>query len=125
MREWIAENPMTFMLVIAFGLVAVVGGVVVIVEGENTLSFEDYLNNLKDFAIALGIFGAGKAIKNGLKSKEDDDFDPAGAEEEALILEEAGGVPSEAHLAAEMPEEPEEVLREGDPQVPPGLRPKR
>jgi hypothetical protein len=51
----------TIMLGILVGIAAIAGAVVVIVHGES-LSFEKYLDLLKNFAIAVGILGVGRGI---------------------------------------------------------------
>jgi hypothetical protein len=55
------KNPLTTFLIAFVGLVAIIGGVVVIVHPE-TLNFERYLNDLEKFALALGVVGVGKGI---------------------------------------------------------------
>jgi hypothetical protein len=51
----------TIMMVILVGIAAIAGGAVVVFHGE-TLSFEQYLDLLKNFAIAVGILGIGRGI---------------------------------------------------------------
>lgn len=71
LKDWVNENPMTTLMYIVFVLVAVVGGALVLFDSAGTLSYEDYLDNLTKFALAIGILGAGKAIKKGLGGYED------------------------------------------------------
>ena len=143
MGKWLAENPLTFLMFALVFLVAVVGGVLVITDNAGTLSFEDYCNNLTKFALAVGVFGAGKAVKNGLKEsgtnvavgKADTvvtdtktDFVPEDGSGEADEFS-ADGVPEEGAKAQEFPEA---VVLGGHPAgdtydearaMPPGLQP--
>jgi hypothetical protein len=73
MRDWLDKNPMTFMLYVVFLVVAIVGGVLVLLDSAGSMSFEDYLNKLTSFALAVGIFGAGRAVKNGILGGKDAD----------------------------------------------------
>lgn len=58
-NEW---GPVTVLLVILTVLVAIVGGLITIIQPE-TLSFEELLNDLQKFALALGVLGVGRGIK--------------------------------------------------------------
>jgi hypothetical protein len=53
----------TIMLAILVGVAAIAGAVVVIVHGE-ALSFQQYLDILKNFAVAVGIVGVGRGISS-------------------------------------------------------------
>lgn len=58
-------GPMTVLLVIVVAIVLGIGGVVVVVHPE-TLTFRQYLDDLKTFALAVAALGGAKALKNGL-----------------------------------------------------------
>lgn len=70
MKGWLEENPNTAMMYVVFVIVALVGGILVIFDKAGSLSFEDYIKDLTTFAVAVGIFGAGRAVKNGLLKKD-------------------------------------------------------
>lgn len=72
MKDWLSKNPMFFLLYIVFAIVAVVGGALVLFGEAGSLSFEEYLDNLTKFALAVGILGAGRAIKNGINPPAED-----------------------------------------------------
>jgi hypothetical protein len=57
----------TIMLGVLVAIAAIAGAVVVVVHGES-LSFEKYLDLLKNFAIAVGILGVGRGIVAAGKS---------------------------------------------------------
>ncbi len=57
----------TLMIGILVGIAAIAGGVVVIVNSD-ALSFQQYLDLLKNFAIAVGILGVGRGIVSHGKS---------------------------------------------------------
>src|SRR4051794_25787749 len=60
----------TIMLGALVAVAAVAGGVIVIAHPE-TLNFEQYLNLLRDFAIALGILGVGRGITSAGRSNKE------------------------------------------------------
>jgi hypothetical protein len=64
MKDWINENPMTALLYVIFLIIAVPGAILVI---QGDMSYEDYTTRLVALGGAVGILGAGKAVKNGLK----------------------------------------------------------
>src|SRR4051812_28224897 len=55
----------TLMLVV---IAAIVGGVVVIWGHDGALSFNQYLDALKGFAIAVGLLGIGRGVKAGIEN---------------------------------------------------------
>jgi hypothetical protein len=69
MGKWLTENPMTFLMFVLTFIVAIVGGILVLTDNAGTLSFEDYLNDLTKFALAIAALGGAKAIKNGMLGK--------------------------------------------------------
>jgi hypothetical protein len=56
----------TIMTAVLVAIAAIAGGVVVIVNPDS-LNFEQYLNVLKQFAIAVGIIGVGRGIASNGK----------------------------------------------------------
>jgi hypothetical protein len=56
----------TIMMVVLVGIAAIAGAVVVIFNGDK-LSFQQYLDTLKNFAIAVGIIGIGRGIASAGK----------------------------------------------------------
>lgn len=56
------------MAVIAI-VIVIVGGAVVIWGEPGTLSFQDYLNDLEKFGVAVGLLGVGRGIRSGLKNR--------------------------------------------------------
>jgi hypothetical protein len=61
------DNPVTFVLILLV-VVAAIGGVVVVILHPETLTFEQLLNDLEKFAIALGLLGIGRGVNSGLKA---------------------------------------------------------
>lgn len=58
------EFPWATAMIFIVGVVVVlVGGAVVIWGTPGTLSFNDYLNDLKNFAVAVGLLGIGRGIR--------------------------------------------------------------
>jgi hypothetical protein len=57
----------TIMVGMLVAIAAIAGGIIVIVRPE-TLNFEQYLDLLKNFAIAVGILGVGRGIMAAGKS---------------------------------------------------------
>lgn len=49
-------------------IAACVGGGVVIWGPPGALSFQEYLNDLKGFAVAVGVLGIGRGVKAGLEN---------------------------------------------------------
>jgi hypothetical protein len=58
---YLKNNPLTAVLLVTFVLVALIGGVIVILHPE-TLTFESLLNDLEKFAVAIGIIGVGHGV---------------------------------------------------------------
>ncbi len=101
MKEYFNENPMTSLMFAIFGLVALVGGALVLFDSAGNLSYEQYLDNLTKFALAVGILGAGKAIKRGLGGEEGIPYADDGA----------GPYDQEADPEGEVPEAPISALQ--------------
>lgn len=58
----------TVMTVILVAIAALVGGAVVIWGHPGALSFQDYLNDLQKFAVAVGLLAIGRGVKSGLEN---------------------------------------------------------
>lgn len=72
LNDW---GPMTVLMIVAAVIAMGIGGAVVVVNPD-TLTFEQYLDNLKTFALAIaglagarGILGAGKHVAEGNAQK--------------------------------------------------------
>lgn len=59
-------GPVTVLLVVIVAVAAAAGAVTVVVHPE-TLNFEQLLNDLEKFAIALGLLGVGRGVHAGLR----------------------------------------------------------
>jgi hypothetical protein len=59
-------GPATILIVVLVVAVAVIGGVVVVVDPQ-TLSFPEYLSKLQVFAIGIGLLGLGRGTQAGLE----------------------------------------------------------
>jgi hypothetical protein len=58
----------TALMVLLCLIVAGVGGVVVIFGDEGALTFQEYVNVLQKFAIAIGLLAVGRGVRSGLRS---------------------------------------------------------
>jgi hypothetical protein len=63
--DFTSWGPVTVLLVAITAIAACAGAVTVVIHPE-TLSFEQLLNDLEKFAIALGLLGVGRGIHAGL-----------------------------------------------------------
>ena len=59
-------GPATISVVAIFAIVAIIGGIVVIV---GNMTFEEYLDNLVKLAVGIGILGVGRGVMSGLKKQ--------------------------------------------------------
>jgi hypothetical protein len=59
-------GPATIATLVIFAIVAIIGGVVVIV---GNMTFEDYLDSLVKLAVGIGILGVGRGVMSGLKKQ--------------------------------------------------------
>jgi hypothetical protein len=66
MPDFSKQGPVTIILVLVASIAAIAGAVVTIVHPE-TLSFNDYLDQLAKFAGALGLLGIGRGIHHAAK----------------------------------------------------------
>jgi hypothetical protein len=55
----------TAILVVVAVIVVCVGGAVVIWGPSGALTFQEYLNDLEKFGVALGLLGIGRGIRSG------------------------------------------------------------
>lgn len=53
---------LTYALIALTGIVAIVGGAVVIWGHPGALSFDDYIRTLEGFAASIGLLGIGKGV---------------------------------------------------------------
>lgn len=61
-----ADKPwMTISMLIIGAMIVLVGGVVVIM---GNMTFDEYLDHLKEFAIAVGLLGVGRGIASNRKN---------------------------------------------------------
>jgi hypothetical protein len=72
---YLQDNPVFAILGLLVAIAALVGGVVTIVNPD-TLNFEDYLDDLGKFAVALGVYAVGKGVLHGGASIADAVQDP-------------------------------------------------
>lgn len=62
------EFPWATALLFVIALIVVaVGGAVVIWGPSGALSFQQYLDDLKNFGIAIGLLGVGRGVRSGAK----------------------------------------------------------
>lgn len=74
-RSW---GPATVLLVVLAMIVVAVGGVIAIVNPD-TLSFAQYLNDLKTFALAVAGLGLARGVHLGLKANAPTLLEPIAA----------------------------------------------
>lgn len=67
MKNWLNDNPITALMFAVFVIVALVGGVLLIV-GQTAMTYEDYQNSLAKFAVAIGVLGVGKGLHSAGKA---------------------------------------------------------
>jgi hypothetical protein len=127
MKDWIDRNPIQFLLYCVFLVVAVVGGILVLFDKAGDMTFDDYTTKLVIFAGAVGVLGAGKAVKNGMLGTkdpdglppEDDGDDDLEFDEEGVALadgpEAALAVPPDQALTQQFPDDPPEGAVGGKP----------
>jgi hypothetical protein len=114
LKTW---GPITVLL-IALALAVVVGGLVVVIVNPSQLTFEQYLTDLRGFAISLGILGIGRGIHLAATSPptaSTSSSAPALSDEEELA-----SIPTLAVNVAVPPDIPESATR---PDVPPPSEP--
>jgi hypothetical protein len=58
----------TITLITLVAIAAIVGGAVVIWGPSGALSFQQYLDDLEKFAVAVGLLGIGRGVKAGLEN---------------------------------------------------------
>lgn len=76
--SWLNRAPVTTFAVGAMVLVAsVTGGILTIVD-PTLLSFDQYLDQMTTFAFAVGIQGAGRAVRKGIEAKGEAESGSAG-----------------------------------------------
>jgi hypothetical protein len=97
-RPWMTITLMALVL-----MVTAVGGAVVIWGNEGALSFERYLDLLKDFAIAVGILGVGRGIVSYGRSQAETAATGSRSPEETAIAEAAGPQQGRGESSAEQP----------------------
>ena len=74
--DWIKDNPLQAMIAVAFLIVVVVGGALVLFDAAGSLSFAEYTERVAILAGALGLLGVGKGIlKSGHGDVIEDDID--------------------------------------------------
>lgn len=61
------EFPWTTAIIAVIALIVVVVGGAVVIWGDGALSYEDYLDNLVKFGVAVGLLGVGRGIRSGAK----------------------------------------------------------
>ena len=65
------DFPWSTFCVVILTVVAAVGGMAVVIWGDpGTLTFENYLKYMGEYAIALGVLGVGRGIVAGQKARK-------------------------------------------------------
>lgn len=65
-QNWKEVGPVTLVLLLLVVIVALAGGVIVVVQPK-TLTFPQYLDKMKEFAVALGLLGIGRGLPAAAK----------------------------------------------------------
>lgn len=71
--SWLNRAPVTTFAVGAMVLVAGVTGGILTIADPALLSFDNYLDQMTTFAFAVGIQGAGRAVRKGIEAKGEAD----------------------------------------------------